>query len=123
VGVGVGVATGVGVAVGEAIGVGVGVGVAAPTGLEAKKTTARASPASAFRPSRADERNLFFAKVEKEEVDEICIYRALRRGGFRGLERSSLQAISIISITPVWSISRSGLDACKPLGGADKRLV
>ena len=33
---------------------------------------ASANPASAFRPSRADERDRFFAKVEKIEV-ESCI--------------------------------------------------
>jgi hypothetical protein len=59
------------------IGGGVGVGCAEATPLISKEAVA----ASAWRQSRADECNLFFAKVEKTEVDEIGIL-VLRRRGF-----------------------------------------
>jgi hypothetical protein len=56
------------------IGGGVGVGCAEATPLISKEAVvASASWASAWRRRRADECNLFFAKVEKTEVDEICI--------------------------------------------------
>src|SRR5207247_3870448 len=58
--------------------------------LEAAKATASASPASAFRPSRADEHNVFFAKLKKREVGDICIW-ILRCGGFRYYVRSKSQ--------------------------------
>ena len=70
------------------IGDGVGVGCAEATPLISKEAVAAsASPASAGRLSRADECNPFFAKVEKTEVDEICILGILRRGGTSATRR------------------------------------
>jgi len=66
------------------IGVAVGcAGAAEAIPLIAKETVAAsANPASAFRPNRADERDRFFAKVEKTGVDELCILDS-PHGGFR----------------------------------------
>ena len=55
-------------------GAGVGDCAEATPLMSNEQVTASASPASAFRPSRSDEHDRFFAKVEKTGVDGICIF-------------------------------------------------
>ena len=69
-------------AIGVAVGVGCA-GAAEATPLIVKETVAAsANPASAFGPNRADERDRFFAKLEKTGVDELYILDS-PHGGFR----------------------------------------